>query len=96
LRTQYITGCSFSSFLHKSTFFISDWFKHLLVYLDTLRDSNILSYTVTRNYEVCGRQSLFRILMYHHSICSKGNEKISHSNTVPSFLIWDFLNVVQK
>jgi len=26
---------------------------------------------MTMNYEVCGRQSLIRILMHHHSICSK-------------------------
>jgi hypothetical protein len=63
--------------LNRSTFYISNCFMHILVYLDTLRDSNMLCYTMTMNYEVCGRQSLFHILMYHHSTCSKGTAKIS-------------------
>ena len=57
--------------LHRSTFFISNCFTHFLVYLETLTDSNMLSHIMTMNYEVCGRQSLIRILMHHHSICSK-------------------------
>ena len=39
----------FLTVLHRLTFFICNWFMHFLIYLETLRDSSTLSYTMTMN-----------------------------------------------